>query len=204
MTPQLSLLLLDFDGVLVSYDRSVRFARLAQIAGCTAARVEAALFGSGLESAYDSGELESEAYLQQLSQALEAPIDAAAWLDARVAACVANTPVLTLVERLSAHLPIAVLTNNGVLMAEAIARIVPSLFPALEGRVLCSGALGARKPMAQAYLSALAQLQTSAEATLFVDDLFVNVRGARACALHAETVQGAGSLRRVLKRYRLL
>lgn len=101
----------------------------------------------------------------------------------------------------SATTAVAVLTNNGSLMVEAIARIVPALFPLLQGRVLCSGALGARKPDVQAYQRALAQLGATAARTLFVDDLFVNVRGARAAGLHADTVRDGRALRRVLKRY---
>jgi len=37
--------------------------------------------------------------------------------------------------------------------------------------------------------------------TLFVDDLFANVRGARAAGLHAETVRDGRGLGKVLKRY---
>ncbi len=100
--------------------------------------------------------------------------------------------------------PVAVLTNNGPLMAQAIPRIIPALFPALENRVLCSGMLGGRKPQVDVYAQALARLGARAAATLFVDDLFVNVQGARRAGLHADTVRDARSMRRVLVRYGLL
>ncbi len=118
-------------------------------------------------------------------------------------ACRADPSVVTQVLAVSTTTAVAVLTNNGPLMAEAIERIVPSLFPLLQGRVLCSGALGVRKPDVPVYRRALAQLEQRAERTLFVDDLFVNVRGARAAGLHADTVRDARALRRVLKRYGL-
>ncbi|WOB25589.1 MULTISPECIES: HAD-IA family hydrolase [Xanthomonas] len=198
-----SLLLLDFDGVLASYSRPRRLAALATAAACTPQRVQQVLFEQGLERAYDAGELDTQAYLTQLSDGLGLPIDRATWIAARVAACRADPAVVAQVLAVSATTAVAVLTNNGPLMAEAIAQLVPSLFPLLQGRVLCSGALGGRKPQLEVYQRALAQLGAEPARTLFVDDLFVNVRGARAAGLHADTVRDARALRRVLKRYGL-
>ncbi|CAD0309994.1 HAD-IA family hydrolase [Xanthomonas hortorum] len=199
-----SLLLLDFDGVLASYSRPRRVAALAAAAACTPQRGQQVLFEQGLERAYDAGLIDTQDYLAQLSEGLCGVIDRATWIDARVAACRADPSVVAQVLAVSATTAVAVLTNNGPLMVEAIERIVPALFPLLQGRVLCSGALGGRKPDVQVYQRALAQLDaTAAACTLFVDDLFVNVRGARAAGLHADTVRDARGLRRVLKRYGL-
>lgn len=202
--PRIDLLLLDFDGVLARYERRLRCAHLARVAGCGAAQVDAVLFGSGLERAYDSGELQTDAYLRRLGDGIGARIDEATWIAARVAACEADPRVLALVAGVAAGRPVAVLTNNGPLMAQAIAQIVPTLFPALHGRVLCSGALGGRKPQAAVYAQALQRLDARAATTLFVDDLFVNVQGARRAGLHADTVDDARSMRRVFGRYGLL
>ncbi|PPU04519.1 HAD-IA family hydrolase [Xanthomonas arboricola] len=198
-----SLLLLDFDGVLASYSRPRRVAALASAAACTPQRVQQVVFEQGLERAYDAGVINTPAYLAQLSDGLGCTIDRATWIAARVAACRADPAVLAQVLAVAATTAVAVLTNNGPLMAEAIERIVPPLFPLLQGRVLCSGALGGRKPELPVYQRALAQLDATAARTLFVDDLFVNVRGARAAGLHADTVHDARSLRRVLQRYGL-
>ncbi|KLD72068.1 HAD-IA family hydrolase [Xanthomonas pisi] len=198
-----SLLLLDFDGVLASYSRPRRLAALASAAACPPQRVQQVLFEQGLERAYDAGALDTQAYLTQLSDGLGHPIDRATWIAARVAACRADPAVVAHVLAVSTTTAVAVLTNNGALMTEAIARIVPSLFPLLQGRVLCSGALGGRKPQPEVYQRALAQLDADPARTLFVDDLFVNVRGARVAGLHADTVRDARALRRVLKRYGL-
>ncbi|QHG89170.1 HAD-IA family hydrolase [Xanthomonas sp. NCPPB 1638] len=199
----MSLLLLDFDGVLASYSRPRRVAALASAAGCAQQRVQQVLFEQGLERAYDAGTLDTPTYLSQLGDGLGHRIDRATWIDARVAACRVDAAVVAQVLSVSATTPVAVLTNNGPLMADAIAKIVPSLFPLLQGRVLCSGALGGRKPDVQVYHRALAALDATAADTLFLDDLFVNVRGARAAGLHADTVRDARAVRRVLKRYGL-
>lgn len=202
--PPLRLVLFDFDGVLARYDRRARLASLARHAGCSLAHAEATLFASGLERAYDAGALTTDAYLAQLGAGLGRPVDAATWIDARIAGSRPDPGGVTLVASLAARMPIGVLTNNGALMADAVRRIVAPLFPALEDRVLCSGALGVRKPDRAVYERALAHLDTRAVDTLFVDDLFANVRGARAAGLHAETVVDLRSMRRVLRRYGVL
>lgn len=203
IVPRLELLLLDFDGVLARYERPRRCAHLAMTAGCEATRVSEVLFGSGLETAYDSGQVSTADYLRQLGDGLGARIGEDDWIAARVAACTAEPQVVAMVALLAARMPVAVLTNNGPLMAQAIPLIVPQLARWLDGRVLCSGALGGRKPQAMVYAHALSRLDARARSTLFVDDLFVNVQGARRAGLHADTVRDARSMRRVLARYGL-
>ncbi|GAB3515563.1 HAD-IA family hydrolase [Pseudoxanthomonas daejeonensis] len=203
IAPRLELLLLDFDGVLARYERALRCAHLAQVAGCPATQVMQVLFSSGLELAYDSGALDTATYLRQLGEGVGTRIDETAWIDARVAACAPDPRILAMVAAVARRYPVAILTNNGPLMAQAIPRIVPELFPALDGRVLCSGTLGGRKPQATVYTQALERLGARAASTLFVDDLFVNVQGARRAGLHADTVRDARSMRRVLARFGL-
>ena len=203
IVPRLELLLLDFDGVLARYERSRRCAHLAAGAGCAPSRVMEVLFASGLETAYDGGAITTADYLRRLGDGLGARIGEDAWIAARVAACQADPRILAMVAAVAMQCPVAVLTNNGPLMAQAIPHIVPGLFPMLDRRVLCSGMLGGRKPQPAVYTRALERLGARAAATLFVDDLFVNVQGARRAGLHADTVHDARSMRRVLSRYGL-
>ncbi|MFL6588467.1 MAG: HAD-IA family hydrolase [Luteimonas sp.] len=202
--PQLRLVLFDFDGVLARYSHDARLADLARIAGCTAARVSEVVFASGLERAYDSGVLDTATYLQQLGAGLGCKIDADIWINARIAGTQADLIALELVAFVASSVQVGVLTNNGDLMLDAIPRIVAPLFPMLEGRVLCSGVLGVRKPDRAIFDHALAHFDVRAHDTLFVDDLFVNVQGARAAGLHADTVVDARSMRTVLRRYGLV
>lgn len=195
-------LLLDFDGVLVRYARHLRVRHLAASVGCSAAQVQAALFDSGLERAYDSG-MATDAYLQQLGDALHTTINIAQWQAARIAACAPQTGVIERVARIAQTLPIGILTNNGALMAQTIPQLVPTLADALHGRILCSGALGGRKPDPAIFAKAVTLLGARAERTLFIDDLFVNVRGARLAGLQAETAADSRAFGKVIKRYAL-
>ena len=201
--PSPKLLLLDFDGVLATYSRAARIAHLATHCGCDPARVRDVLFASGLETAYDSGDIATAAYLHRLGEGLGARVDEVDWIAARVAGSRGDPGVIERVLALADRIDIGVLTNNGALMAQAIPQIVPALFPLLHGRVLCSGALGGRKPQAEVYRRALDHFGVAARRALFIDDLFVNVRGARAIGMPAETASGARALRRALARHGL-
>ncbi len=198
------LLLLDFDGVLAHYSHQDRIAHLAAGAGCEPARVAEVLFASGLETEYDSGRIDTAAYLRRLGDGLGCRVDEAAWIASRVAGNQADARAIDQVQAVAAHTPIGVLTNNGALMAEAMRTVVAPLFPVLEDRVLCSGALGVRKPDPAIFARALAHFGVAAAQVLFVDDLFVNVQGARKAGLQADTACDARALGRVLKRHRLL
>jgi len=200
MPVALDCLLLDFDGVLVNYARHLRVRHLADACGRTPAEVHAALFDSGLERQFDLG-LDSATYLQQLSAALGVPISIAHWQQARIAASPPQAGVVDRVERIARTLPIAILTNNGTLMAQTIPRILPTLAPMLEGRILCSGELGGRKPDRAVFLSAVERLDARPARTLFVDDLFVNVRGARLAGLHADTANDSRSFGKLMHRF---
>ena len=197
------LLLLDFDGVLAHYSHERRIAHLAGTAGCEPARVAEVLFASGLETEYDSGRIDTASYLRRLGDGLGCAIDEAAWIASRLAGSRAAPGVIEQVLAAVARTPVGVLTNNGALMAHAMRGIVAPLFPLLEGRVLCSGALGVRKPDAAAFARALDHFGVAAAQVLFVDDVFANVQGARAAGLQADTVTDARTLRRVLRRYGL-
>jgi len=201
--PRVRQLLLDFDNVLAHYRREQRVARLAAHAGAAFEQVWQVLYGSGLEARYDAGQVDTAAYLRALGEGIGATVDEAAWLDARMAATRADPQAVARLLALDPAMPMAILTNNGELMARAIPLIVAPLAPRLGDRVLCSGSLGGRKPDPQVYLRALERLGWNAADTLFVDDLFVNVQGARRAGLHADSVRDARALGRVLRRYGL-
>lgn len=202
MRVALDCLLLDFDGVLVNYARHLRVRHLAEACRRTPAEVQAALFDSGLERRHDEG-MDSSAYLQELSATLGTEISVAQWQAARIAASPPQHGVIERVQRIAGALPIAILTNNGALMAKTIPQILPGLAAALDGRILCSGELGGRKPDPTVFLQAVERLNARPTHTLFVDDLFVNVRGARQAGLHADTAHDSRSFGKLMHRFGL-
>jgi len=203
MKPRIRRILFDFDGVLAPYRHERRIAALAGFAGCAHEAVREALFTSGLEAEYDCGGIDTAVYLDRIGTAIGTVIDADAWIASRLAGSVAEVAMLERVAALHPSLQLAVLTNNGVLMEQAIPRILGPLGARFEGRVLCSGGLRMRKPDPAVFGMALERLGWEPAGTLFVDDSFANVRSARGIGLHAETVTDARSLGRVLRRYTL-
>ena len=203
MNPLIDVLLLDVDGVLLDYDGARRIRHLAEALRVPAPRVAHALREGGLDAAYDRGDVDTVSYLQRLSTALDAHVDAPTWVAARV---VASRPCNAVIQRVLALPPtlrIGLLTNNGPLITEVLAQLLPALCARVGAHLLCSGTLGCRKPDPAVYLRALDWVKATPRRTLFVDDLFRNVRGARLAGLHAETAQDARSVGRVFKRYGL-
>ncbi|MCL7715189.1 HAD-IA family hydrolase [Stenotrophomonas mori] len=198
MTPAPQALLLDFDGLLADYDHRRHLQGLAQAAGRSAADVDQALRGDGLERAHACGALPGEALLQSLNGRLGSHLVAADWQAARCGASRLRRDTLALLERLRPGVRIAVLTNNGPLSVAAISALLPGW------TVLGSGELGVRKPDPRIYLAACARLGCGPARSLFVDHLFRHVQGARSAGLHADTAHHTQSLRRVLRRWHLL
>ena len=192
------LVLLDFDGMLASYSHTVRFAHLARSTGCSSARVRRALMDEGLEARYDAGLLSTGEYLHQLGDALGAPIDAATWCAARRASTHVDPDTEACVSALAGRVAVGILSNNGLLMCEVIRALVPSWFPRLDGAMLLSGALGARKPEPAAFQRALAHFGASAGNTLFVDDSATHVAAAAGLGLDARQAEEPAALQRIL------
>jgi len=201
--PEIALVLFDLDGVLVAYDHRGRIAHLGKAIGRSAEAVHAALFESGLESRYDAGLLTTDEYLAQLGTELGASVDRAAWTAARAAAMACTDATCARIAALSAHRDVAVLSNNGELVAGMLPDALPQLFPALHGRVFCSGTIGASKPDAAAFLHVLDRLGHLPQRSLFLDDRQQNVDGARAAGLNAERILAPGDFDHVLRDYGL-
>jgi len=186
--------LLDFDGLLADYEHRIHLRQLADAAGRAPEQVDAVLRTDGLEFAHARGELDGEQLLQALNQRLGSELIAAHWHAARLAATRLRSDCMAVLERVHSDVQVSVLTNNGLLTQPVIEQLLGTR------RVLCSAALGVRKPDPAAYLAACAALGCAPERSLFVDHLFRNVQGAREAGLQADTAFHAQSLRRLLKR----
>ena len=198
---RIDLLLLDVDGVLVHYQRAQRVLYLAQALDVVPETVQAALYDSGLEAAHDNGRLDGPAYLAQLGELLGTTVDVTAWTAARRAA---SHPQAAVLQRLQAlQLPMAVLTNNGALMQQALPTLLPELFPALQDRVFCSADFGLRKPEPAVFLRTLDVLGVAPSRTPSTSSVRRNTAGSGLRGLHAETVRDGRGLGKVLKRYRI-
>ncbi len=199
-----ALVLFDLDDVLCVSDKRVRSAHLARLAGSTTERVYAALWGSRFSAPALAGEVTPEDYLADYGRRIGYPLTLEEWLVSRKASMTPIPQVLELVARVKQVARVAVLTNNTTLVAEHIGYLFPEL-PALFGRdIYASAALKAAKPDAACFHACLAALQAAPAETLFIDDLAVNVAGARAAGLDAHRFTTPAALAAALARRGLL
>lgn len=198
-----TLLLLDFDDVLADFNPRRRTQLLAQALGLDVQHLADAIGQARQLAVTGHHPATVDPLLEHLQQTLQLVIDPAQWHHARMAATTVRTDCRQLLERLGHHCPLAILSNNPAALAAPIAQALD--LPGLDSaRVLTAGALGLRKPDPACFHAALAQLGAAPAQTLFIDNLFTNVRGARSAGLMADTAHHAQSLRKVLKRHHLL
>jgi putative hydrolase of the HAD superfamily len=100
--------------------------------------------------------------------------------------------------------PVAVLTNNHLLVREHLDRLFPELFALCGAESYVSAQFGAKKPDPEVYLRCVAAAGAAPAETLFIDDSQTNVGGARRAGLAAELFTGAGALAATLRQYGVL
>ncbi|KFN49144.1 HAD-IA family hydrolase [Arenimonas composti] len=198
-----ALVLFDLDGVLVHYRHDVRVGTLAQCLGVTPARVEAALFGSGLEHTSDLGEFDTGGHVAELARRLGVKVTLDDCLAARAAAMRVDPAVLALAAAVAAETQVAILTNNGLMLREHLDTLCPALAPVFAGRVFCSAQFRIGKPDPRVFAACLRELGVAPEDALFVDDKAENAEGARRAGLHAHHFTGAASLRAAFQQHGL-
>lgn len=188
------LLLFDLDDVLVSYRRDRRCEALAQAIGAEPRQVRQALFGSGLETRCDRGELDLPDYLDALRSEHGLIVPEDAFIAARAASMQARPAMLQLCRALADQAALAIFTNNGRWLGRQFNRLAPELAPLFRFRVVCSGSLGHCKPHPLAYLGCLQQLGVPASATFFTDDLAEHVAGAASLGIDSELFTSPAAL----------
>ncbi|MBR0829660.1 HAD family phosphatase [Bradyrhizobium manausense] len=196
---QIKLVLFDMDNVLCRYDRGVRAAHLARLAGSTTDHVYEAIWGSGFEFLGDDGSLDACDYLRGFGERLNYPLSVGEWLEARRHSMTPDTAVLDIVGEISRSVDVAVLTNNTTLVADHIDVLFPQLRPLFGDRIFASAQFKVGKPDPDCFRACLSQLQVPPSAVLFVDDLPANVAGAREAGLFAHHHTTAEALRQALR-----
>lgn len=192
--------LFDMDDVLCAYHWRARVDALARMSGKSADELDALIWRSGFEDDADRGSYSAQAYLAGFANRLGIPFSRADWVANRHAAMEPFPHMLRLVDELkSAGVPVGVLTNNGLLTAEALDELFPALRPLFGAHIYVSASLGLAKPDPAAYRAACAQLGAQPGQTFFTDDLAVNVEGAAQAGLYGHVFTGEGPLRHAMR-----
>jgi FMN phosphatase YigB (HAD superfamily) len=190
--------LFDMDGVLYAYDYENRLKLLESALEVGAETIRDKVFNSGIERAADTGALDTEAYIAAIAETLGVDVTLRQWLAARKWAMAPAPAVIDLARDLSAKVEIAMLTNNGKMMAEHIAELAPEL-PSLFGdNLFTSATSGFDKETVEGFTDLLSQLGWDPASTLFVDDNAGYVANAMTAGLVTHVFQDADGLCAVL------
>jgi putative hydrolase of the HAD superfamily len=116
----------------------------------------------------------------------------------------ANLSVLALAAEISARCRIAVLTNNPQLVSTHISFLCPEIAELFGANVFASASFRAAKPSVHVFHGCLEVLGVTPAEALFIDELAVNVTGARRPGLYGHTFTCAQTLADELCGYSLL
>ena len=176
------LVLCDLGGVLVHVDSAGVVDQLARLSGRSTEDVIRSL-DMDLLAAYEEGRVTSEAFHQQLAQALGLPLAfdefARLWNDLFTE----NTETAAILQRLRDQCRVACLSNTNALHFQHLMATVPSM--GLFHARWVSFELGVRKPDPQIYLTALERMGAAPWSTLYIDDREDLVAAGRQVGLRA-------------------
>jgi glucose-1-phosphatase len=180
------LFIFDMDDVLYDYDWRARMATMTAITGLDLHELRRRWWHDDGEWAAEAGGFATGAeYLSSFTAAIGVEVTEEDWVDARAGAMSPRPKSLAAVRRAAELGDVTLLTNNGVLAHEHLARLAPDLVPLFGEHMLTSSFYGARKPNPVVYERVLARYARDASEAFFADDMRVNVEGAASIGITA-------------------
>jgi FMN phosphatase YigB (HAD superfamily) len=202
MTARLDLVIFDLDDVLAHLDRERRLQILAKMTRRSPAFLHERIWASDFETRAEAGEFATGAeYLAEFNRRIACNVTRAQWVEARRDAMTLRGEVLAIAEAVQRQVPIALLTNNGSLLREALPEIVPDVARIFGDRAHASYEFRARKPRPAVFERLLARYCVAPARSLFIDDSEDYVLGAQSVELNTIRFVGSRELRSALKEY---
>lgn len=202
--PSIDLVVFDLDGVLADLDRERRLALLSEMTGKDPAFLHQAIWASDFERSAEAGAFPTgPEYLAELNRRIGGRLAREQWIRARREAMTLRGEVLRIAERLRPASAIAMLTNNGSLLHEALPEIAPEVHRLFGAHAHASFQFGARKPEREVFERLLARHAVAPERSLFIDDDEEYVAGARRAGMRALRYAGPLELARRLAEHGL-
>jgi putative hydrolase of the HAD superfamily len=112
--------------------------------------------------------------------------------------------MLRILADVRARTAVALLTNNGALLREALPELVPDICALIPERRHASHEFGARKPEREVFLRLLARYDVDPARALFIDDDPEYVAGAASAGLATLRYSDAAQVRAELVRRRVI
>jgi putative hydrolase of the HAD superfamily len=189
------LFIFDMDDVLYSYNWRVRMEGMTAMTGFELDELRRRWWHDEGEWAAEAGEYESaDAYLAAFESAMGMAIDEDEWVRVRGSAMTVRPDSLAAVRRASELGEVTLLTNNGPLAHKHLAALAPELVELFGDHLFTSSHYGARKPDPRVFERVLAVYGVAAEDAFFVDDMRMNVEGARSVGITAHLFSSPAEL----------
>jgi putative hydrolase of the HAD superfamily len=192
----IDLVIFDLDDVLAALDRPRRLRWLAAATGKAPEHFNATIWHADFEPAAEAGAYPTGAeYLAEFNRRSGCALTREQWVQARRQAMTVDPEVLAIARELSARGRIALLTNNGALLKESLAELVPEVAALFGDGGHASCEFRARKPDPAVYARLVAQAGVLPARALMIDDDPGNVQGARDAGLQGLRFLGPARLR---------
>ena len=177
----------DLDKTLYAYDFRYRLPELARLSGVSQYQLASRWWVPGFERAAEAGAWPTaDEYLDEFASVTGSRrLSLEEWASARNLAMTRNDGCVAALERCTALGTVSLLSNNPSALAAALPQLAPDVADLLDGNVLVSFMLGARKPDAALYERALAHYGVDAADAFLADDNAHNIEGARAVGITA-------------------
>jgi putative hydrolase of the HAD superfamily len=191
-------ILFDIGNVLIPFDFKTAYRRMAELAGCSVEDVPARIRATGLVAPFERGEIEPEPFVRELCTALGLEITHQEFCEWWSSIFLAE-PLIpeALLQDLGRRHRLLALSNTNAIHFGMVKEAYP-LLRHFDGFVL-SHEVGAAKPDAKIYATAIARSECRAEECFFIDDLAVNVDAARSHGMDAVQFVSAEQVTRELR-----
>jgi putative hydrolase of the HAD superfamily len=187
---ELKNIVFDLGGVIVDIDINCTIKALKQTLNLPAETEPAKIMEMNLFRQYETGAIKTSNFINGLSQLSGTNVSSDLIIKAWNAMLITIPEErIKLIEKLSGHFRLFVLSNTNALHAKQLESMVPGYetLSELFEKVYYSHLIGYRKPHEKAFATVIENSCINPTETLFVDDLEVNIAAAR--QLHFQTLQ---------------
>jgi glucose-1-phosphatase len=184
----------DMDEVLCRYRIERRLALLASWTGRPPDAIYEAIWRSGFEDRAEAGAFDADDYLREFNARLDHALTVGQWVTARRLAMEPDAAVLDIARRLGRRRPVAMFTNNPLLLKRHIGDVFPAVVEIFGARAIFSAELGRRKPEPEAFRRLARRLGVPPARVLFFDDNAEYVAGAVEAGVTAYQFTGAAGV----------
>jgi HAD superfamily hydrolase (TIGR01509 family) len=193
----LTTLVFDFGNVVGFFSHRRAAEQLARYGPAIVPALQAALFGSPLCEAYDTGRLSTPAFIERVRSVWKLSCDDEQFAQAFSDIFAPNPEVCSLLPRLAERYRLLLLSNTNELHARQFLRTFAAELAPFE-RLVLSHEVGAMKPDPRIFTHCCQLAGSSPAECLLIDDLEPNVTAARACGWQGLVYRPDGTLARRL------